>query len=202
MKYVRFPWLALGIGLGLLIGGVVLADDRKKPGAYAEAEAHAIAKNEAHGGDASADNAVTVGGDHNESSNTNVVLVPNNNTEHCLRVWGISFGNGNGGGGIGVPYRSKKCDYEQAADDAFAAGERSLGWWWKCQNPSLHKRWRIKGEEDQYLAADRCHAFMMRSASTSTDERQQVIIDQLHQQSAEIEELRRQLDVTQPEYAK
>ncbi len=85
------------------------------------------------------------GGDVNnnttyEASAPNIVMVPNNNTESCLRVFGIMFSNQQGGGGLGIPWRSKKCDYEQAADDAFAQGEQKLGWYWKCQNPNLYKR--------------------------------------------------------------
>ena len=85
------------------------------------------------------------GGDVNnnttyEASAPNIVMVPNNNTESCLRVFGIMFSNQQGGGGLGIPWRSKKCDFEQAADDAFAQGEQKLGWYWKCQNPNLYKR--------------------------------------------------------------
>lgn len=69
-----------------------------------------------------------------------VTFVPNNNTENCLRVIGLSFANSSGGGGLGWPYRSKKCDYEQAADDAFAQGQFKIGWYWKCQNKNLYKR--------------------------------------------------------------
>lgn len=98
--------------------------------------------------------------DHSENNNTNVVLVPNNNTESCLRVWGISFGNSDGAGGIGIPWRSKKCDYEQAADDAFAAGERELGWFWKCQNPNLYRSFKDKGESKEQAQQD-CHARMV-----------------------------------------
>ncbi len=75
-----------------------------------------------------------------KASAPDIILVPNNNTERCLRVWGLSFSNTSGGGGIGIPWRSKKCDFEQAADDAFAAGQHKLGWYWKCQNSNLYKR--------------------------------------------------------------
>lgn len=89
-----------------------------------------------------------------ENNSTNVVLVPNNNTESCLRVWGIAFGNEGASGGIGIPWRSKKCDYEQAADDAFAAGERETGWFWKCENPNLYRSFRDKGESNESAKAD------------------------------------------------
>ena len=74
----------------------------------------------------------------------NVVLVPNNNTEQCLRVIGISFANSSGGGGIGFPYRSKKCDFEAAADDAFAQGNMRLGWYWKCHNSNYYNQFKRK----------------------------------------------------------
>jgi len=75
-----------------------------------------------------------------ENNSFNVVLVPNNNTEPCLRVIGIMFSGSSGGAGIGWPYRSAKCDYEAAADDAFAQGQIDIGWYWKCQNKNLHKK--------------------------------------------------------------
>lgn len=129
-------------------GGAAYAD---ATGGEAEATAMSGANNEGIDIDAS---------DHSENNNTNVVLVPNNNTENCLRVWGISFGNGDGAGGIGIPWRSKKCDFEQAADDAFAAGERELGWFWKCQNPNLYKSFKDKGESNEQAQED-CHARMV-----------------------------------------
>jgi hypothetical protein len=74
-----------------------------------------------------------------------IVLVPNNNTENCLRVIGLSFANTSGGGGLGIPYRSAKCDFEQAGDDAFAQGNMRLGWFWKCHNSNLYKQFSRKG---------------------------------------------------------
>ena len=80
-----------------------------------------------------------------------IILVPNNNTEKCLRVIGISFGNTDGGGGIGWPYRSQQCDLEAAADDAFAQGDRELGWMLKCKQKNIRKAfggktWKQDGE--------------------------------------------------------
>ena len=102
-----------------------------------------------------------------ESGPADLVLVPNNNTESCLRVFGFAFGNKDASGMFGIPWRSAKCDYEQAADDAFAAGERDLGWFWKCQNKNLYKRFQSKGEEAK-SAIDDCHVRML--ATTSKDE--------------------------------
>lgn len=90
-----------------------------------------------------------------ENNSSNVVLVPNNNTENCLRVFGIAWGKNGESGALGVPWRSKKCDYEQAADDAFAAGERETGWFWKCQNPNLYKSFQEK-DESKELAKSKC----------------------------------------------
>ena len=113
----------------------------------------------ATGGQASASNdGVTVGGDTSnvENNSSNIVLVPNNNTENCLRVFGFGFGKDGTSGGFGIPWRSKACDYEQAADDAFAAGERELGWFWKCQNKSLYKVFKLEGMSDDE-AKNHCH---------------------------------------------
>ena len=102
-----------------------------------------------------------------ENNSSNVVLVPNNNTESCLRVWGLGWGNASGSGGIGIPVRSKKCDYEQAADDAFAAGERDLGWFWKCENPNLYKSFKGKGESNDSAKLD-CFDKMTKGVSQTT----------------------------------
>jgi hypothetical protein len=91
-----------------------------------------------------------------ENNSSNTVLVPNNNTESCLRVFGIAWGKGGESGALGVPWRSAKCDFEQAADDAFAAGERELGWFWKCKNKNLYKGFKLDGmSKDE--AMHQCH---------------------------------------------
>jgi len=77
-----------------------------------------------------------------ENNSSNIVMVPNNNTENCLRVWGLAFGKNGESAAFGLPFRSKKCDYEQAADDAFAQGEREIGWFWKCENTNLSKSFK------------------------------------------------------------
>ena len=89
-----------------------------------------------------------------ENNSSNTVLVPNNNTENCLRVFGIAWGKGGESGALGIPWRSKKCDFEQAADDAFAQGEREIGWFWKCENPNLYKSFKGKGESNESASAD------------------------------------------------
>ncbi len=94
-----------------------------------------------------------------ESQAPDVVLIPNNNTEKCLRIFGLSFSTTDGGGGIGFPWRSAACDFEQAADDAFAAGERDLGWFWKCHSKNLYKPFKGKGESAE-SAIDDCQAKM------------------------------------------
>ena len=110
---------------------------------------------------------VQVGGDSVENNSSTVVLVPNNNTESCVRVFGLAFGKNGESGALGIPWRSAKCDFEQAADDAFAAGERDLGWFWKCHNKNLYKQFKSKDESVE-SANDDCHTRML--ASTSTDE--------------------------------
>ena len=112
-------------------------------------------------------NELKVEGDTVENNSSTVVLVPNNNTESCVRVFGLAFGKNGESGAIGIPWRSKKCDFEQAADDAFAGGERDLGWFWKCQNKNLYKQFQSKDESVESAISD-CHTRML--ATTSTDE--------------------------------
>lgn len=116
----------------------------------------------ATGGEAAAISGSTNEGNDNsntintENNSSNVVMVPNNNTESCVRVWGLAFGRNGESGALGIPWRSAKCDYEQAADDAFAAGEREWGWFWKCQNKNLAKSFKLDGDSwDE--AMHRCH---------------------------------------------
>lgn len=140
-----------------------------KAGAEAGANAEATGGN-ATGGNAASDasansggNEFSVEGDRVENNSSNVVLVPNNNTESCIRVWGFAWGENGTSGALGVPWRSKACDYEQAADDAFAAGERELGWYWKCHNKTLYKPFLSRGkdttrDEENVAAISACHA--------------------------------------------
>lgn len=127
--------------------------------AAAAAEAAAQAQSDATGGSATSSNdGVQVGGDTSnvENNSSTVVLVPNNNTESCVRVFGLAFGKDGSSGALGVPWRSAACDFEQAADDAFAAGERELGWFWKCKNKNLYKGFRLDGmSKDE--AMHQCH---------------------------------------------
>jgi len=144
----------------------------------AEATATATAQQDQTASASASNDGVSVGGDTSsvENNSSTVVLVPNNNTESCVRVWGIAFGKDGSSGAIGIPWRSAKCDYEQAADDAFAAGERDLGWFWKCQNKSLYKRFKSKDESDD-SAIDNCHTRML--ATTSTNDVVRKLQDQL-----------------------
>jgi hypothetical protein len=73
----------------------------------------------------------------NESNNT--VLIPNNNTEGCLRVFGLGFPTSEGSVVLGIPWRSGPCDLEASADDAFAQGNLALGWMFKCKMKALKK---------------------------------------------------------------
>jgi hypothetical protein len=120
-----------------------------------------------------------------ESQAPDVVLIPNNNTEKCLRIFGLSFSTTDGGGGIGFPWRSAACDFEQAADDAFAAGERDLGWFWKCQSKNLYKPFRSKGESKESAMSD-CQDRMMQGVSQAS------MITRLQQDLTELNRLREQ----------
>lgn len=83
------------------------------------------------------DNSFTQTTTSNVSNNT--VLIPNNNTEGCLRVFGFGFPTGEGSVVLGIPWRSGPCDLEASADDAFAQGNLALGWMFKCKMKALKK---------------------------------------------------------------
>jgi hypothetical protein len=162
-----------------LLSGVAFAtgsDDDRDPGQvqtqdqyqkqYQGQETAVSIENAAAGGQA-----INEGNDQRVEFNSNyesqapdILLVPNNNTEKCLRVFGFSFSTSDGGGGIGFPWRSAACDFEQAADDAFAGGERDLGWFWKCQSKNLYKPFRSKGESKESAMTD-CQNRMMKGVS-------------------------------------
>jgi len=118
----------------------------------------------------------------NEGVNTNItqnydsgvpdtVLVPNNNTASCISVLGISAANDSGSGMLGIPLPEKllwwetptaTCNYEGAADDAFAAGEREMGWFWKCHIKSLWRPFRTVTEGVRLSKAESvkaCHTY-------------------------------------------
>ena len=95
-----------------------------------------------------------------ENKSSNIVLVPNNNTESCLRIWGLSWGNSSGAGGLGYPHRSAACDFEQAGDDAAAIGDHQMAWYWRCHKRNIWKTFKGKGgNKDQAIQA--CHAKMV-----------------------------------------
>jgi hypothetical protein len=164
------------------------ADAEASAGASASSGSEATSESISEGGSASASNeGIDIDASENnsiENNSSNVVLVPNNNTESCVRVFGVAFGKNGESGAIGFPWRSKKCDFEQAADDAFAAGERELGWFWKCRNPNLYKQFKGKNVEKQE-AMDRCHASMVGNVSALKT------IETLKEQLTTSEELRK-----------
>lgn len=126
---------ATGGNATINIGGSGGVDGQSTGGEGGDGVLNSNASNEGIDVDASDHSSV-------ENNSSNIVLVPNNNTENCLRVWGLAFGKNGESAALGLPFRSKKCDYEQAADDAFAQGERELGWFWKCENSNLSKSFR------------------------------------------------------------
>ncbi len=89
-----------------------------------------------------------------ESGPADLVLIPNNNTERCLRVFGFAFGNKDGSGMLGVPWRSKQCDYKGFASDADAQGNFDLGWFWRCQMKSAYKIFKGPGESSESAIED------------------------------------------------
>lgn len=86
-----------------------------------------------------------------ENNSTNVVLVPNNNTANCMRVWGISFGTHEGAAGLGLPTRDASCDFEQAADDAAALGNHRIAWFWRCHKKNLYKQFKNGGNDKEAI---------------------------------------------------
>lgn len=77
-----------------------------------------------------------------EASAPDIILIPNNNTSNCMKVYGLSFSNTSGGGGIGLPYRDAACDFESAADDAAAGGNQRMAWYWRCHKKNIYKTFK------------------------------------------------------------
>ena len=89
-----------------------------------------------------------------------IVMVPNNNTSNCMKVYGLSFSTREGGAGIGWPYRDKSCDFESAADDASAQGQHTIAWYWRCHKKNLYKQFgKNSHHKEQRIQA--CHQRMM-----------------------------------------
>jgi len=89
-----------------------------------------------------------------EGSAPDVILIPNNNTESCLRVFGLAFSNQSGGGGIGYPWRSAACDFQRIADDSAARGDHRLADYWRCHKKNIYKTFKRKGvSKDEAIEA-------------------------------------------------
>ena len=154
-----------------------------------------------------------------ESHNTNVVLVPNNNTANCMRVWGISFGTSEGAAGLGLPTRDASCDFEQAADDAAATGNHKIAWWWRCHKKNLYKTFMTnRSAAEARLACWNSMVEMIAPIDTSSilipeEEYQELLMAQVQQEEIEqledryaqqqnlIEELREEVDKTEVDKA-
>lgn len=117
---------------------------------------------------------------NSENNSSNVVLVPNNNTESCMRVYGLSFGNKSGAGGIGWPYRSRDCDLEAAADDAFAQGNMDLGWLMKCKQKNMQKA--FDGEQNCLAAA--LGKMSMAARIEELEQQRDAVVDECEHQKA------------------
>jgi len=99
-----------------------------------------------------------------ESGPGDLVLVPNNNTENCLRVFGFAFGNDQASGMLGLPWRSKNCDFKGLAADAAAYGDHDTAWYWRCHMKSAYKTFKDRGETKE-VAIEQCHAKMVGGVS-------------------------------------
>jgi hypothetical protein len=151
--------------------------------------AHANANAEAAGGAANNEgNNLSVNSNY-EGGPADLLLVPNNNTENCLRVFGFSFGNKDGSGMFGFPWRSKQCDYKGFAADADAQGNLELGWFWRCHMKSAYKVFRDKGESEE-AAIGQCHEQMVGKVELLTR------VHELETELLEYEENASQADVT------
>jgi hypothetical protein len=110
-----------------------------------------------------------------ENNSSNIVLVPNNNTEKCLRVFGFAFGADGDSAAFGVPWRSKQCDYKGFASDADAQGNLELGWYWRCHMKTAYKTFKDKNESTE-TAIQQCHdrmigaVGMVKTISTLTEQ--------------------------------
>ena len=95
-----------------------------------------------------------------EAGPGDLVLVPNNNTEQCLRVVGLAFGNDDASGMLGVPFRSKQCDFGKFAAAADAQGNIELGWYWRCHMKSAYRVFKSRGKSAETAIED-CHHRML-----------------------------------------
>lgn len=144
---------------------------------------------------------VTVEGDRVENNSTNVVLVPNNNTSGCMRVYGLSFGNGEGAGAFGAPFRDKACDFEQAADDAAAMGEHDIAWWWRCHKKNLYSTFKGKGETKEMAQLQCWNSMMELLVPTGHVVIEADEYDQLMAQSVQQEEFNEAVEQAEYRYA-
>ena len=163
-------------------------DQTQHQGQSQEQESNAEAQAEAHASGSAEQMQSAAGGTANvemrsENTSINTVLVPNNNTEACLRVFGFSFGNGDGAGAFGIPWRSKPCDYEQAADDAAATGDHSLAWFWRCHKKNIRAPFERRGSTNEQ-ATEACWRRMTQFLTLEAD-----------QHTREIEYLRREVEM-------
>lgn len=68
------------------------------------------------------------------------VLYMNNNTESCVRVFGLSFANDQASSMLGVPLpRSKPCDLWKAVNEAQENGHTALSYAFMCQIKNIKK---------------------------------------------------------------
>ena len=178
--------------------------------ANAQANAASEAHSEATGGNATASNdgvtvegdSLEVGGDTSnvENNSSTVVLVPNNNTENCLRVFGLAFGQDGSSGALGVPWRSKACDYGKAADAAAAYGNHDLAWYWRCHNKSLYgpfvnRQEGVSRKDEKASAIQACHE---RMAGENANMRTIALLkDELRQANARTEAARDRFELSE-----
>ena len=53
---------------------------------------------------------------------------------------------------MGLPFRDKSCDFEEAADDAAASGNHKVAWWWRCHKKNLYRTFSGDSKEMKHLA--------------------------------------------------
>ncbi len=157
----------------LLIPCVALATWKKPPppemtqdqsqaqeqGQHQSSESSAQSASESVSG-AESNNSVNIQGQKVEAPVPDLVLIPHNNTADCQRVFGFGGARPSGGAVFGIPFTSKDCTFEGDADDAFAAGQYAIGYYWDCHKKPAYKSFRRAGASKEQ-AIQACWRRMM-----------------------------------------
>lgn len=133
----------------------------QQQGQQQRATAKAVAGSESfsEGSSATSDNSIDISNVQPRQV-PDLVLVPHNNTASCTRVFGFGGANPNAAIQFGYAYESRSCVYEQDADDAMAAGQFEIAYFWDCHKKTSYKPFRRKGGSKEQ-AIEACYQRMM-----------------------------------------